>query len=416
MAPASATQKPNDAKVKKETSRASSTSKLESDSPATELNGTEPTYLKELQKYENATAKIDTILAENEGKSLDDLVAEKKINSDQKAQALKKPALQAAVAQIEEQIGHYQQVAAQYEARLETQKAALEKTHQEELEAVRGNAIADATETTARVLREQLLTLSKFLCAAANVRRAGDAESLESRAFEGVLFQVYGGNQAAVTSMLKLIDGADEKVASVEGEALELSYCDVKQASNKFAPVEDTPQATTETAPTSDPTLVNAGLTELQDTSISTQGASAQIDLAGQIAPPSQTLISDAANQVADSSYDPTSLASSSTTDGWVEVPRDPAETDTGLQATPANADVNNASAAEAPGTKGPNGGRNGRGRGRNRNDGSRGRGRGDFHGRGDFRGRGRGGRGGRGRGGANGSPAATPSPENQQR
>jgi hypothetical protein len=368
-------------------------------------------------------------------------VAEKKINADQKAQAMKKPALQASIAQIEEQIGHYKQFAAQYEARLESQKAALEKAHQEELEAVRANAIADATETSSRVLREQLLTLTKFLCAAANMRHAGEAESLESRAFEGVLFQVYGGNKKAVDSMVKLVDGADEKVVGVEGEALELSckYCvaascmpspnphtniyffldgDVKLASNKFAPAEETPEVTIESAAVSDPTVANAGLTELQDPSVSDELAASEAanatPQAGQVAPPSQTLISDAANQVAETTYNPTSMESSATTDGWVEVPRDPAETETGLQATPA--DVNNntvATEGTATGAKGQNGGQNGRGRGHRRprgGDGSRGRG----GGRGEFRGRGRGGRGGRGRGGSNGSPAATPSPESQ--
>lgn len=151
------------------------------------------------------------------------MVTEKKINADQKAQVLKKPVLQASIAQIEEQIGHYKQFAAQYEARIEGQKAALEKLHQEELEAVRANAIADATESSARLLREQLLTLTKFLCAAANMRHSGETESLESRALEGVLFQVYGGNQKAVDSMVKLVEGADEKVIGVEGDALEMT-------------------------------------------------------------------------------------------------------------------------------------------------------------------------------------------------
>ena len=172
---------------------------------------------------QNATAKTDAVIAENPGKSLDELVAEKKINADQKAQALKKPALQAQIAHIEEQFAHYKEFAAQYEERLTTQKAALEKAHQEELEAVRANAVADTTEAAARELRQQLLTLSKFLCAAANSRRAGEAESIESRALEGVLFQVYAGNQDAVSSMIKLINGADEKVPSVEGPDLEFS-------------------------------------------------------------------------------------------------------------------------------------------------------------------------------------------------
>ncbi|KAJ5911112.1 uncharacterized protein N7473_000415 [Penicillium subrubescens] len=423
MAPASATSQRSNDKSKRQPSQAPSTSKAGSESPVSEANGTEPTYLKELQKSLrntakklNATAKIDAIIAENEGKSLDDLVAEKKINADQKAQALKKPALQATIAQIEEQIGHYKQFAAQYEARLESEKAALEKAHQEELEAVRANAIADATETSARVLREQLLTLTKFLCAAANMRHAGETESLESRAFEGVLFQVYGGNKKAVDSMVKLVEGADEKVIGVEGEALELSYGDVKLASNKFAPAEVTTEVTTESAVVSDPTVANAGLTELQDPSVSDELAASEAanatPQAGQVAPPAQTLISDAANQIAETTYNPTSMDSSATTDGWVEVPRDPAETETGLQATPADVNNNTATAKETPaGAKGQNGGHRGRGHRRPRGgEGSRGRG-----GRGEFRGRGHGaGRGGRGRGGSNASPAATPAPSNQ--
>ena len=152
---------------------------------------------------------------------------EKKINADQKAQALKKPSLQATVAQVEEQISHYKHFAAQYEERLVSQKAALEKEHQAELEAeleaVRANAVADATESTTRLLREQLLSVSKFLCAAANLRRAGDAATPESMAFEAVLYQVYGGSQDAVDSMLKLINGAEEKVLGIEGETLDLT-------------------------------------------------------------------------------------------------------------------------------------------------------------------------------------------------
>lgn len=127
------------------------------------------------------------------------------------------------MAQIEEQLNHLKQVAAEYEERLANQKAALEKAHLEELEAVRGNAVADAMEASTRLLREQLLSLTKFLCAAANSRHAGDTDSLESRAFEGVLFQVYGGSQDAVTAMMKLIEGSEESIVSVEGDVLELT-------------------------------------------------------------------------------------------------------------------------------------------------------------------------------------------------
>lgn len=190
---------------------------------------------------------------------------------------------------------------------------------------------------------------------------------------------------------------------------------DVKQACAKYAPAE-TAEAATEAAPTSDPTLANAGLTELQDTSVgaeatTTEAASGANLPTDQTAPPAQTLITEEGNQVAESTYDNKDMAASSgTIDSWVEVPRNPAETDNGLQATPANTDTNNATTGDTAGPKGQSArGRGGRG-GRGRGEGFRGRGRGDVRGRGDFRGRGRGRRGGRG--GSHGSPAATPVPQ----
>ncbi|KAJ6010572.1 hypothetical protein N7451_001984 [Penicillium sp. IBT 35674x] len=408
---ASASHKPS-AKNKKHTPQVASISQTEPESP-TDVNDSEVPYIKELQKSLrnavkklNATAKIDSILAEHPGKSLDDLVEEKKINADQKAQALKKPSLQAAVTQIEEQLGHYKQFAAQYEEKiaiqkeaLEQQKAALDKIHQEELAAVRANALADATESTSRVLREKLLEVAKFLCAAANMRRAGD-ETPEGVAFEAVLYQVYAGNQDAVTSMVKLIEGADEQIQGLEGETLDLTYGNVKQVSNRKAPIEEPEQHAnaSESSPASDPTIANAGLTELQDTSISAEVA-AQAETTtskpDQVAPPTQTSTTTGANPAADS----TSLTSASAgmDDSWSEVPRDPAETENGLQATPANTETN---AAADTGAKG-NSSRRAR-HGRGRGDGSR-RGRGGGEHRGGDRPRGR--RGGK-RGGANGVSA----------
>lgn len=172
---------------------------------------------------QNATTKVDSIIAENPGKTLDELIATKKINADQKAQALKKPALQAQVAQLEEQISQYKQFASHYEERLTSQKTALEIAHKEELDAVREKAGADYKESHQNEIRSQLLTLSQFLRAAASIRRAGDETAIESRAFEGVLFQVYGGSTDAVDAMLKLSSGADEKVVAVEGDVLDVT-------------------------------------------------------------------------------------------------------------------------------------------------------------------------------------------------
>jgi hypothetical protein len=172
---------------------------------------------------QNATSKVDSIIAENPGKSLDELVTEKKINTDQKAQALKKPALQTHVAQLEEQIVQHKQLAAIYEEKLAVQKTTLEKAHKEALEAARETIIAEIAESKKNESKDQLLILSRFLRAAAAMRHTGDETANENRAFEGVLFQVYGGTHEAVDSMLKLIEGVDEKVSSVESELLDVT-------------------------------------------------------------------------------------------------------------------------------------------------------------------------------------------------
>ncbi|KAE8146138.1 hypothetical protein BDV25DRAFT_163074 [Aspergillus avenaceus] len=425
---------PSEKPQRNHTSSPSIASKIDTAS-ANGVESIDSPYFKELQrslrntlKKLNATVKVDAIIAENPGKSLEDLVTEKKINLDQKAQALKKPALQASIAQIEEQISHYKEFAAQYERRLVTQKAELEKAHKDELDAVREQVAAETNKAGQADLKQRLLNLSKFLCAAATMRRSGDETSSLTRAFEGVLYQVYGGSHEAVSAMLKLIDGVDDKVISVEGEALDITYGKVKESSEEHAPTAE--EAPTDSAPASDPTLANAGYTELQDASCSNE-ASAANGSAGtaaqqeQVAPPAQTLVSDAANPVAEASWNPNPGDSppSTNTEGWVEVPRDAAEPDDGLQATPPTGDatVEDASGKTAenvtePKAQGGDGFESvvhhqrqpsfrGRGRGGRGRDGFRGRG------RGDFRGRGRG-RGGRGRGGPNGNPATPAGPQ----
>ncbi|KAL2808168.1 hypothetical protein BJX63DRAFT_41498 [Aspergillus granulosus] len=394
-------------------------------------NSTAPTELLEFPHYKevqktlrnnvkrrNATAKVDAIIADNPDKSLDQLVAEGKINADQKAQALKKPALQAAITQAEEQLAHYKELASVYEQRLASQKAELEEAHKQEVESLQEKVAAAAAaavevpEPQKEDFDQQLLSLSKFLFTAANLRRAGDGSSPESRAFEGVLYQVYAGNLDAVASMRKLINGVDEKISSVEGETLDVTYSKVKQLSEEQTPAEESnPEAT----PATDPTTANAAYTELDDPPAYV--AAAATAEAETVPPPPQTLVSDAANAVAEAAWEPQTdpLASSTNTEGFVEVPRDPAETDTGLQATIGNVDADVVTEASAEPAKASGddfkqvvhhqrqGSLRGRGRGRGgRGDGSRGRG------RGDGRGRGRG-RGGRGRGGPNGAPAATP-------
>lgn len=99
----------------------------------------------------------------------------------------------------------------------------MEKAHKQELEDARLKAATEATESTKKDFKDQLLTLSCFLRAAAAMRRSGDETSSESRAFEGALLLVYGGTEEAVSAMLKLINGDEEKIPSVDTEPLDVT-------------------------------------------------------------------------------------------------------------------------------------------------------------------------------------------------
>jgi hypothetical protein len=81
-------------------------------------------------------------------------------------------------------------------------------------------------EVTADVKREaqtNLLSLSKFLRAAASKRQDGDETAEENRAFEGALLLVYGGDMSAVSAMTKLVEGSDDLVPTVEGTPSQFS-------------------------------------------------------------------------------------------------------------------------------------------------------------------------------------------------
>lgn len=202
------------------------------DSLAADADGSsEHPYLRELQKQIrninkklSSTQKIDAIIAEHSGVSLDDLVAQRKINHDQKAAALKKPQLQAQLNQLEEQLTHYRQFDTDYQQKLTKQKEELSATHQKELEKFTQEHQAKATSTGATELRQKLLTFSQFLRAAAHRRSLeAEADAEINRAFEGILLLVYGGDDKAVDAALNLIEGSSEQVPSVDGETLSYS-------------------------------------------------------------------------------------------------------------------------------------------------------------------------------------------------
>jgi len=166
--------------------------------------------------------KVDSIIAENPGVSLDDLVSSRKINNDQKAQALKKPALQTQLSQLEEQLAQYKKFDQEYQQKLTTEKELLQTSHKEELEKLRETLKAEAAIEAAQTFKARMLTFSRFLRAAATRRQQDDGSDI-TKACEGALVLVYGGDAGAVIGAEKLIDGADEPVPSTEGTLLEVT-------------------------------------------------------------------------------------------------------------------------------------------------------------------------------------------------
>lgn len=197
-------------------------------SPEPTDGSTENPYIQSLVKNMRAInkkitsmAKTDAVIKENPTLSLDELVAQRKINQDQKASALKKPQLQAQLVALEEQVQQYKKFDSEFRAQLQKQKEDLTSTHGEELERIKREAQAEAVAQREAEFKKKLLVFSQFLRAAA-ARRNGeeDEEADENRAFEGTLLLLYGGDEKAVETALNLIEGSDEQVTSIEGSVL----------------------------------------------------------------------------------------------------------------------------------------------------------------------------------------------------
>jgi len=364
--------------------------------------------IRNLNKKLTNASKTDSILNEHPKKTLDELVSEKIINADQKAQIEKKPELRAQLQQQEEQLNQYIKIDEHYRSQATADKAEWEKT----LEKAKSDAAAEVEASFRASQRKDLLLLSQFLRLAAYRREeGGDAESDESQAIEGILLAIYTGDDSAVETMLKLTQGSSDAPLSVPGEQLQTPYSQIKTLAQTYkSPYEIDAAAETsvETEAATDPTVAHATTTEIEaGDATQLNGQSVEAITSGI---DNVNVTDQAANAVGQSHWDSTKDVATSQ-DEWVQVPRDPSETDTGLNATPAVA-ANTQSWADdhpeqkpAPKTADPNEGFQSVQRNRGRTDGgpSRGgRGRGDFRGRGrgDARGRGRGGRGGPSRGG----------------
>ncbi|KAF2204337.1 hypothetical protein GQ43DRAFT_446766 [Delitschia confertaspora ATCC 74209] len=397
----------------------------------------ENSYIRELQKgIRNVNKKltlmhkVDSIIEENPGVSLDDLVASRKINADQKAQAMKKPALQNQLAQYEKELAQYKKFDQEYQQKIAQEKEILQRSHSEEVEKLRDTLKAEAAVEAKKVFREKFLTLSRFLRAAAARRQLEDDNSDLAKAFEGALLLVYGGDPSAVAAAEKLIDGSEDTVPSTEGVPLSVTYREVREAAIAEAPfaaeeawVDDVAQSQP-TAPESeaipastDPTVANAGLTEIDAGVTSFDGGADAED--AQDVPPAASVDAGAANAAAEEQWDKKAAGSDDPlAESFEMVPRDPAETETPHVAAPNNStqswaeETPERASANTPAQTGNEqfrevqqnrgrgrGGFQGEGRGGFRGRGGpRGDGRGRGRGRGDFRGRGRGGfRGDRG-------------------
>ncbi|KAI3327732.1 hypothetical protein HD806DRAFT_332780 [Xylariaceae sp. AK1471] len=374
--PSSAVQNPAPAESKSAKKKKAKAERTESPAPsaspapekATSVSGAdasddsfESPYIRELQKnIRNVNKKItnasktDPIVDQHKGKTLEELVEAKIINPDQRAQRLKKPQLEAQLAQYEEQLAQYKKVDEDYRTRSAADKDTLEKTLAEKFEKEKADAISELTEKAEadakKALHDNLLVLSQFLrLAAARRSEEADASLDENMALEGVLLNVYSGDENAVSTMLKLIEGSSEVAHSVAGDELQTTYEQVKAAAvayvSPFIATEAEPETTEAAAESTttvetDPTVVHAGLTEIDTVGATEPMTNGHTESTPQSAFPANADVSDnAANAAAENDWDATNnMSASITQEGWVEVPREPAETETGLTATPAAA------------------------------------------------------------------------------
>lgn len=125
--------------------------------------------------------------------------------------------MQAQLVQFEEQLVQYQKVHEQYRTRAESEKASADQA----IEQAKSEAVNEAKKDFGQTQHANLLIISQFLRLAAYRREeAQDPESDESQAIEGVLLAIYAGDDGAVSSMSKLIEGSEEQILSVPGQLL----------------------------------------------------------------------------------------------------------------------------------------------------------------------------------------------------
>ena len=359
-------------------------------------------------------------------------MAQKKLNADQKAQVLKKPGLQAQLAQLEEQLSSFRAFAHELEDKAAKERSSLNEAYEAEIAKAKLEATRDAEDGKLKAVEDGLRVVIQFLHTAASKRQVEEAESDEARAFEGALLLVYQGNETALSTLKNLVYGTEDKVNDVHGEPLDFTFGQVKESSMQSAQEilqntepeaedevvvqEESAAAATKVA--TDQTIANAGLTEIEDT-LAIQATSDAAETAQPEIPsaPEQASTDDQAANAVGEAWDPQASMvtdTSAANEDWVNVSRDPAEADNEVAASPAAVkesgtwaeEAGAVAAAAAAATTKVN-----EKPAATENDGfeqvrrERGRGRGAGRGgRGEFRGRGRGGRDGHRGGGGRGS------------
>jgi hypothetical protein len=172
--------------------------------------------VRKINKALGAMEKLDKIQLEHPGQSLDDLVAAKKINNDQRAQGLRKPILIAQREEFGEQLKKYEKFVDDYEDKLVKQRDSLTSSHTKDVEAIRAEVTTEVKKEMEVEFKRRLLTFTRFLKAAAGRRQTED-DSEEGKAFESVLCGVYAGDAAAVDCAESLVNGSEENVPEYTG-------------------------------------------------------------------------------------------------------------------------------------------------------------------------------------------------------
>ena len=338
--------------------------------------------------------------------------------------------------QLEEQQKQFTEFADSLQAQHEKEKTRLAEQHDAELEKAREEATQNSTTTTSEKVRDALQTACTFLHAAAFQRQKDDVEEAEKAAYEAALFYLYQGNSTAIATLTNIVEGNDIKVLEpTNGEEIDFTFTQLKasalsQGNQSSADIEPATEGETEAMAAADaeetetdPTIANAGLTELEDTTAVPTSATndAVAEDVTQTEAPEQIATGEAGNAMAESSWNAeASMTTEATQTGedFVLVDRNPNETESShtpaaQQSTSNWADEAGAAAeekaalpvAEGDGFSEVRRDRGGRGRGGRGGRGYEGRGRG--RGRGEGRGEYRGNRGGRGRGAPRGAPQA---------